>query len=58
MKITWDTEAQALYIKITDEPIRGQRELVDDMVITDEDFEGDLVGIEILGVDEIKVRGS
>lgn len=47
MKITYDREADALYIKLTDKSISESEEIEDD-IVADFDNENNIVGIEVL----------
>lgn len=47
MKITYDKEADALYIKLTEKSIVESEEISDNIVV-DFDAENNIVGIEIL----------
>ncbi len=47
MKITYDSEADALYIKLTDKKVVESEEIADSMVV-DFDEENNVVGIELL----------
>lgn len=47
MKITYDKEADALYIKLTEKDIVESEEIADNIVI-DFDAENNIVGIEVL----------
>jgi len=51
MKITYDNEADALYIKLKESEVHKTKE-VDENTILDYDKNGDLIGIEILFVKE------
>ena len=51
MKIRYDPDADAMYIRLTDEEIDKTRK-IDDNTILDYDKNGQLVGIEILFVKE------
>lgn len=57
MKVEYDKETNALYIKIADIE-RGRdgscEELVEDVVIIDRNKEGIITGIEVLGVESIE----
>lgn len=47
MKITYDKEADALYIKLTDQPV-AESEEVEPHVVLDYDADNQVVGIEML----------
>ena len=47
MKITYDKEADALYIKLTDQPV-AESEEVEPHVVVDYDADNQVVGIEML----------
>ena len=47
MKITYDKEADALYIKLTDKSISESEEIEDD-IVADFDNDDNIVGIEVL----------
>lgn len=47
MRINYDPKADALYIKLSDEPIQRSDELGKEVII-DYDEEGELAGIELL----------
>lgn len=47
-RATYDAEANAWYVYLTDAPIVRQQRLSDD-VILDVDAEGNVVGVEVLG---------
>ena len=51
MKIRYDPDADAVYIKLSDEKVETTRE-VDDDTILDYDKRGRLIGIELLFVKE------
>jgi len=51
MKIRYDPDADAVYIKLSDEKVETTRE-VDDNAILDYDERGRLIGIELLFVKE------
>ena len=51
MKIRYDPDADAVYIKLSDEKVETTRE-VDDNTILDYDKRGRLIGIELLFVKE------
>ncbi|KHO54339.1 MAG: hypothetical protein QT10_C0017G0034 [archaeon GW2011_AR19] len=51
MKISYDSEADAIYIKLRDEEI-AETKKVDDYTILDYNEEGHLVGIELLFISE------
>ena len=51
MKIRYDPDADAMYIKLSDEVVETTRE-VDDNTILDYDKNGRLIGIELLFVKE------
>ena len=51
MKIRYDPDADAMYIRLSDEEIDKTRK-IDDNTILDYDKKGQLVGIEILFVKE------
>lgn len=50
MKITYDAEARAAYIYLSDSPVQGGQN-VTDQVTVDLDKDGNAVGIELLDVD-------
>jgi uncharacterized protein YuzE len=50
MKVTYDAEARAAYIYLSDSPVRGGQN-VTDQVTVDLDKDGNAVGIELLDVD-------
>lgn len=59
MKVTYDKEAQAIYIKVSDVPssfgvVDHTVELVADTVMIDYLSSGEVYGIEVLGVKEIE----
>ena len=59
MKIEYDSEAKAVYIKLTDTPssfgiIDHSQELTDN-VLVDWMKDGTLYGIDIMGVDKIEI---
>jgi uncharacterized protein YuzE len=47
MKITYDKEADALYIKLTDKTISESEEIEND-IVADFDADDNIVGIEVL----------
>ena len=58
MKVRYDKDAQAVYIKLTDIPssfgIVDHTQEITDMVMVDWMKDGTLYGIEILGVDKLE----
>lgn len=59
MKVTYDEETQAIYIKVSDVPssfgvIDHTEELVADTVLVDYLSSGEVYGIEVSGVEEIE----
>ena len=60
MIIKYDKEAKALYIYLADIPDGGvdhTEELILDTVMLDKDAQGVIVGIEVLGVEDIVYDG-
>jgi len=58
MKVEYDKEAKAMYIPLVDIPDGGvdhTEELVSDFVFIDKNEFGQIIGIEVLGVDAIEV---
>jgi len=51
MKIRYDSDADAMYIKLSDEEIKTTRK-IDDNTILDYDKDGRVIGIELLFVKE------
>ncbi len=51
MKVRYDKEVDALYLKLSDEPV-VESEMVRPGVVLDYNEKGELVGIEILNVTE------
>jgi len=51
MKIRYDPDADAMYIKLSDEEIKTTRK-IDDNTILDYDKDGRVIGIELLFVKE------
>ena len=51
MKVEYDPQADAIYIRLKHEPIATTRE-IDDNLVVDVDASGKIVGIEILFVSE------
>ncbi len=49
MKITYDKEADAMYIRFSDASF-GKNKIIDDNTILDLDAEGKIIGIELLDV--------
>ena len=47
MRVRVDHDADAIYLNLTDRPIKDSEEVADGIVV-DYDFEGRLVGVEIL----------
>lgn len=61
MKVTYNKEAQAIYIKVSDVPssfgiIDHTVELVTDTVLVDYLSSGEVYGIDITGVEEIESK--
>ena len=54
MQITWDANAKAVYIHLTDEMIYDSKEMSNDLVI-DLDVRGEPVGIDILSVKDAPI---
>lgn len=52
MKITYDPEADALYIRLNEKPRRRGAQKVTPNVILDFDIDGNVQGIEILAASE------
>jgi uncharacterized protein YuzE len=48
MRVRVDHGADAVYVNLTDRPIKDSEEVADGIVV-DYDFEGRIVGVEILG---------
>jgi len=49
MKITFDNEADAMYIEVSEAPFANNRKM-DDETIVDLDASGKIIGIELLNV--------
>lgn len=59
MEVQYDKEAQALYIRVSDVPssfgvVDHTEELVADTVMIDYLLSGEVYGIEVLGIEEVK----
>ena len=54
MKVTYDSKAQALYIKLFNTKHGISEELVGDVVILDKTEFGQIYGIEVLGVEKVE----
>ena len=50
MKITWDAQARAVYVYVSDAPRAAQTQCLDGTVVLDMDDGGTVLGIEILDV--------
>lgn len=48
MRLRVDQASDAVYLNLTDRPIKDSEEVADGIVV-DDDFEGRIVGVEILG---------
>ena len=49
MKVTYDSEADAMYVKLTDEKF-SKNKIIDNNTILDIDKNGNVIGIELLFV--------
>lgn len=55
MRVTYDSRAQAMYFKFKERGANGRtEELVPDTVIIDKTADGEISGIEILGVEAVE----
>ena len=50
-ELTYDDDADALYVKFLDAPVARTRE-VDDLRLVDEDSAGRVIGVELLGASD------
>lgn len=55
MKLSFDVDAGAAYLKISEGEVATTEQLVPDAVLVDKDASGVIVGIEIIGVDTISL---
>ena len=52
MRAVYDQKAQTLYVYVSEERVSFSDELISDLVFADYDKDRNIVGVEILGVDE------
>ena len=58
MDVKFDTEARAMYIKISEGAISKTEELTPDTIMIDKNSVGQIIGVEIIGIDKFKYIGK